>query len=124
MKMTDDELRALIQEKAPADLTPEECAALRTAIRKSPDLLREVADRIQIEEYLAQALGRPQVSVERVLARLAARRTRAVGVWTRYGLVVCGIVATLLAGLVASRGWRDRPQPQEVARQEAAEPAA
>ncbi len=122
--MTDDELRALIQEKAPADLTPEECAALRAAIRKSPDLLREVADRIQIEEYLAQALGRPQVSVERVLARLAARRARAVGVWTRYGLVVCGIVAALLAGLISIRGWRDRPQPQEVARQEAEEPAA
>lgn len=122
--MTDNELRALIQEKAPADLTPEECADLRAAIRKSPDLLREMADRIQIEEYLAQALGRPQVSVERVLARLAARRTRAVGVWTRYGLVVCGIVATLLAGLIATRGWRDRPQQQEVARQETAEPAA
>ena len=122
--MTNDELRAIISEKAAADLTPEECAALRAAIRKSPDLLREVANRIQIEEYLAQALGRPQVSVERVLARLAARRARAVGVWTRYGLVVCGIVATLLAGLVASRGWRDRPQPQEVARQEAEEPTA
>ena len=122
--MTDDELRALIQEKAPADLTPEECAALRAAIRKSPDLLREVADRIQIEEYLAQALGRPQVSVERVLERLATRRARAVGVWTRYGLVVCGFVAALLAGLVASRGWRDRPQPQDMARQETAEPAA
>jgi hypothetical protein len=124
MTMTDDELRALIQEKSPADLTPEECAALRAAIRKSPDLLREVADRIQIEEYLAQALGRPQVSVERVLARLAARRGRSIGVWTRYGLVVCGGVAALLAGLVASRGWRDRPQPQQVARQESAEPAA
>ena len=122
--MTDDELRTLIQEKAPADLTPEECAALRAAIRTSPDLLREVADRIQIDEYLAQALGRPQVSVERVLARLAARRARAVGAWTRYGLVVCGVVAALLAGLVAVRGWRDRPQPQEVARQDAEVPAA
>lgn len=122
--MTHDELRALIQEKAPADLTPEECAALRAAVRKSPDLLREVADRIQIEEYLAQALGRPQVSVERVLARLATRRARAVGVWTRYGLVVCGVVAAVLAALVVSRGWRDRGAEQQVARQEAEEPAA
>jgi outer membrane protein assembly factor BamB len=124
MTMTEDELRALIQEKAPADLTPEECAALRAAFRTSPDLLREVADRIQIEEYLARALGRPQVSVERVLARLAARRARAVGTWTRYGLVVCGGVAMLLVGLLASRGWRARPQPQAVARRVAEEPAA
>lgn len=120
--MTDDELRALIQEKPPADLTPEEVAALRAAIRRSPRLLREVADRIQIEAYLAQALGRPQVSVERVLARLAARRERAIGQWTRYGLVVCGVVAVLLGGLIASRGWRGRVQPREVARQEAPEP--
>ena len=106
--MTEDELRALIQEKAPADLTPEECAALRAAFRTSPDLLREVADRIQIEEYLARALGRPQVSVERVLARLAARRARAVGTWTRYGLVVCGGVAMLRAlTSIALRGAKD-----------------
>lgn len=122
--MTDDELRTLILEKAPADLTPEECAALRAAIRRSPRLLRDVADRIRIEEYLTQALGRPQVSAERVLARLAARRARAVGVWTRYGLVVCGVVATLVAGLVATRGWRDRPQPAQVARRESAPPPA
>ncbi|MFM8702810.1 MAG: hypothetical protein ACKOHG_02905, partial [Planctomycetia bacterium] len=60
--MTGEQLRALIQEKAPADLTPEDCAALREAVRTSPELLLELADRIQIEEYLAQALGRPQVS--------------------------------------------------------------
>ena len=72
--MTNDELHALIQEKAPADLTPEECRLLREAVRTAPELLREIADRIKIDEYLAHALGRPQVSVEQVLARVAARR--------------------------------------------------
>jgi hypothetical protein len=118
--MNDDELRTIIQEKAPADLTPEECAALRSAIRTSPQLFREIADRIQIEEYLAQALGRPQVSADRVLARLAARRAGAVGRWSRYGLVVCGVVAAILAGLLASRDWRDRPPRQEMAGREPA----
>ncbi|MCE2726122.1 MAG: PQQ-binding-like beta-propeller repeat protein [Planctomycetaceae bacterium] len=122
--MTDDELRKLIEEKSPADLTPEECAALRAAIRRSPQLLRDVADRIEIEEYLARALGRPQVTVERVLARLSARRSWSGGAWTRYGLVVCGVVAAVLGALVASRGWRDRPQSQEVARSEAQAPPA
>jgi outer membrane protein assembly factor BamB len=121
--MTADQLRALVQQKAAADLTAEECAALRAAIRTSPDLLRELAERIRIDEYLARALGRPQVSAERVLARLAARRSRAVGVWTRYGLAVCGAVAMLLGGLVASRGWRPRPQPEQVARQQPDAPA-
>ena len=122
--MTDDELRKLIEEKSPADLTPEECAALRAAIRRSPQLLRDVADRIEIEEYLARALGRPQVTVERVLARLSARRSWSGGAWTRYGLVVCGVVAAVLGALVASRGWRDRPPPQELTRSEAQAPPA
>jgi outer membrane protein assembly factor BamB len=124
MKMTEDELRTIIQEKAPADLTPEECAALRSAIRTSPQLFREMADRIQIDEYLARALGRPQVSADRVLARLAARRAGAAGRWSRYGLVVCGVVAAVLAGLMASRDWRGRPPRREMARREFAEPAA
>jgi outer membrane protein assembly factor BamB len=107
--MTGDELRALIQEKAPADLTPEECRLLREAVRTSPELLREIADRIQIDEYLAHALGRPQISVDQVLARVAARRARAIGVGTRYGLVVCAVAAGLLSGLfLFGRGpdWR------------------
>ena len=107
--MTGDELRALIQEKAPADLTPEECRLLREAVRTSPELLREIADRIQIEEYLAHALGRPQVSVEQVLARVAAKRARAIGVRTKYGIVVCAVVAGLLSGLFLlgrGRDWR------------------
>lgn len=117
--MTGEQLRALIQEKAPADLTPEECAALREAARTSPEVLRELADRIQIEEYLAQALGRPQITAERVLERLARRRARAIGLRTRYGLVVCAVVGTVLGALVATRTWRDRGRAVEVARQPA-----
>jgi outer membrane protein assembly factor BamB len=120
MTMTGEQLRALIQEKAPADLTPEDCAALREAVRTSPAVLRELADRIQIEEYLAQALGRPQVSAERVLERLAHRRAEAIGTLTRYGLVVCAVVAAILGPLVMMRDWRGRPV--EVARQEAEQP--
>jgi outer membrane protein assembly factor BamB len=122
MTMTGEQLRALIQEKAPADLTPEDCAALREAVRTSPELLRELADRIQIEEYLAQALGRPQVSAERVLERLARRRADTIGTLTRYGLVVCAVVAAILAPLVMLRDWRGRGRPVEVARQEAEQP--
>jgi hypothetical protein len=122
MTMTGEQLRALIHEKAPADLTPEDCAALREAVRTSPELLRELADRIQIEEYLAQALGRPQVSAERVLERLARRRANAIGTLTRYGLVVCAVVAAILGPLVMMRDWRGRGRQVEVARQEAEEP--
>jgi len=117
--MTDEQLRALIQDKAPADLTPEECAVLRQAVRTSPEVLRELADRIQIDEYLAQALGRPQISAERVLERLARRRARTAGVRTRYGFLVCAAVATVLGALVFARGWRDRGRAVEVARQPA-----
>ncbi|MFM9197396.1 MAG: hypothetical protein ACKOWG_16990 [Planctomycetia bacterium] len=120
--MTGEQLRALIQEKAPADLTPEDCAALREAVRTSPELLLELADRIQIEEYLAQALGRPQVSAERVMERLARRRADTIGTLTRYGLVVCAVVAAILGPLVLLRDWRGRGRPVEVARQETEQP--
>ncbi|MEI6634921.1 MAG: PQQ-binding-like beta-propeller repeat protein [Planctomycetota bacterium] len=127
--MTNDELHALIQEKAPADLTPEECRLLREAVRTAPELLREIADRIKIDEYLAHALGRPQVSVEQVLARVAARRARAIGVRTKYGLVVCAVVAGLLSGLFLlgrGRDWRFGAVAQKPAATQppASEPAA
>ena len=91
MTMTSEQLRALIEQQAPADLTPEECAALREVVRTSPELLRDLAERIQIEEFLTQALGRPPISAKRVLERLARRRAHSIGVRTRYGLLVCGV---------------------------------
>jgi outer membrane protein assembly factor BamB len=125
MTMTGEQIRALVEDKDPADLTPEECAALREAVRTSPEVLRELADRIQIEEYLARVLGRPQVSVERVLERLARRRAHAIGAQTRYGLVVCALVGAVLVTLFLTRGWRGRRAPIELARQVAEEqPAA
>jgi len=124
MTMTREQLRALIEEKAPDELTAEECAALREAMRTRPEVLRELADRIQLEEYLAQALGRPQISAERVLERLARRRVRTAGVRTRYGLLVCAVAGTVLGTLVVARGWRDRGRAVEVARQPAEKPPA
>jgi outer membrane protein assembly factor BamB len=124
MTMTREQLRALIEEKAPDELTAEECAALREAIRTAPEVLRELADRIQLEEYLAQALGRPHISAERVLERLARRRARTAGLRTRYGLLVCAVVGTLLGALIVARGWRDRGRAVEVARQPAEVPPA
>ncbi|MEX0687406.1 MAG: hypothetical protein WD072_01905, partial [Pirellulales bacterium] len=114
--MTSEQLRALIEQQAPADLTPEECAALREVVRTSPELLRDLAERIQIEEFLTQALGRPPISAERVLERLARRRAHTIGVRTRYGLLVCGVVVTALGALVVTRTWRAPGRAVEVAR--------
>jgi outer membrane protein assembly factor BamB len=124
MTMTREQLRALIEEKAPDELTADECAALRDAIRTTPEVLRELADRIQLEEYLAQALGRPHISAERVLERLARRRARTAGMRTRYGLVVCAVAGTVLGALVVARGWQGRGRAVEVARQPTETPPA
>ena len=47
--MNDSELLELIRERDPDDLTVEECDALRAAVRRSPALLREAADRIRLD---------------------------------------------------------------------------
>ena len=122
--MTSEQLRALIEQQAPADLTPEECAALREVVRTSPELLRDLAERIQIEEFLTQALGRPPISAKRVLERLARRRAHTIGVRTRYGLLVCGVVVTVLGALVVTRTWRAGGRAVEVARHAAEAPPA
>lgn len=122
--MTSEQLRQLIEQESPADLTPEECAALREAVRTSPELLRDLAARIQIEEFLTQALGRPPISVERVLERLARRRAHTIGARTRYGLLVCGVVVTVLGALVVTRTWRARGRAVDVARHAAEAPPA
>ena len=98
--MTDSELIELIREKDPDDLTVEECDALRAAVRRSPALLREAADRIRLEQHLAHGLGRPQVSVEKILARAAADRGPG-GTRTRLGFLLVAGLAAVMAVVVA-----------------------
>ena len=111
--MTEEELLALIRDKSPDDLSVEECDSLREGLRTSAVLRRECAERIQLEQVLSHSVGRPRVSVEKILVQAKAARgwlAGMAGVRTRLGLLV-GLA--VLAGIVivtSGRGF-NRVQP-------------
>lgn len=120
--MDDAELLALIREKDPEDLTVEECDAVREAVRRSPSLLREATDRIRLEQQLASGLGRPHVSVEKILAQATAEEGT-VGRRTRLGIMLAALLTAGLALVIGGRAVRQRAVRQAAAVAVTAEPA-
>lgn len=66
--MTDEELIRLVQEKAPEELSFDEIQAIRERLPALSELQVELMGQLQMESYLAQALGRVQVSVDKIVA--------------------------------------------------------
>ena len=67
--LTDQELIALVREKSPAELTPEQLAALRVRLRESPAIRDAVADAVAFEELLVESMSQVDFSAGDVLAR-------------------------------------------------------
>lgn len=68
--MTDEQLLALLEQKAPEELTPEEIDILRTRLQESPAIREALAGQLEIDTYLATALARPgKITPEQILAR-------------------------------------------------------
>jgi len=111
--MTDAELIALIQETDPADLTPEQCALVVAAARRSPEILRECQARVDLEERLAHVVGRPDLPVERIIARarFGRGRTLRLGLW--FGLAIGLLVALVVAGRTLRRPVEVATRPPE-----------
>ena len=87
--MTDQELLALVQAKSPEELSLEEIELLRTRLAESSELREALFDQMQMEGYLATALGRIHLSPQEIIAR--ADRTQG-----RFSLTV-PLVSILLA---------------------------
>jgi outer membrane protein assembly factor BamB len=67
--MTDEQLIELIETKPPEDLSAFEIDQLRRRLAESPLLRAALSTRLEMEQYLAAALGRVDVSVDDILAR-------------------------------------------------------
>src|SRR5262245_7237042 len=74
--MTDQELLALVQAKTPDELSFEETDLLRTRLAESEDLREALFGQMQMEGYLAEALGRVHFTPQDILARAHADQGR------------------------------------------------
>src|SRR5580698_1852424 len=69
MGMTDEQWLDLIETKSPEELTLAEIEQLRQRLTESPMLRAALSVRIEMEQYLAAALGRVNVSVDDIMNR-------------------------------------------------------
>src|SRR4051812_41771029 len=95
--MTDQELIELVQTKAPEELTLAEIDQLRRRLPHSAELQEAFSSRLEMDRYLADALGLAEVSVDEIIARAGnAPALRTNGVLPLVGWMLC----ILLIGFV------------------------
>lgn len=70
--MTDQELIELVQATPAEDLSLEQLDALRQSLLRSPALREALLERLQMEQYLGHALGRIEVSIDRIFEQAEA----------------------------------------------------
>ena len=89
--MNDTQLIQLLQDKTPEELTVDEIQLLRNRLAESDELRQQLFQQLEMEEYLAAALGRMNVSVDAI----TASRTPASGQGPHPLLLVAVLVVCL-----------------------------
>ena len=103
-RMTDQELIRLVREKAAEDLTIDEIHELHARLGESAELREALSEQLQIEQYLADALGRANVPLDEII-QLTGRiedqpPSQSMSLW---GALLCLLAGGLLAsGLLAA----------------------
>ena len=95
--MTDDELLVLVQEKTPEELTAEEIGELRRRLVESEELRTALFETLQMEAYLAAALGPVQLRPEKIVAAADQLRDEGRQTWLWIGTTL-GCLAFLALG--------------------------
>jgi outer membrane protein assembly factor BamB len=80
--MTDDELVALVQSKSPEELTADETRELRQHLAESETLRTALFETLQMESYLAAALGPIDVKSDQIIARASQYQDSQSKAWT------------------------------------------
>src|SRR6185436_17674639 len=111
--MTDQELLALVQAKTPDELSLEEIDLLRTRLAESEELREALFGQMQMEGYLAEALGRVHFTPQDILARAHADQGR----FQLTVPLVCVLLAVPIFLLLGTALWNAiSPRQTEVAR--------
>jgi outer membrane protein assembly factor BamB len=118
--LSDEQLIALVQSKSPHDLSPEEIRQLRIRLRDSESLRTALLHTLQMESYLAQALGPEPVDPKAIVAWAKTRQMRWwAGVTTLVSaLIAIPLIVLLVAILFATGRSLVNDQGQEVASNE------
>jgi outer membrane protein assembly factor BamB len=108
--MTDDQLLQLLRETPREELSAGEIAELRKRAGQSHALRQALADEIQLEAVLGDALGHVQISLNWIFTR-AAVVPRAGGLARLYGwgALLAVVLALVSAGVMIGIGKRDEP---------------
>ncbi|MGH8631549.1 MAG: hypothetical protein ACREU7_12420, partial [Burkholderiales bacterium] len=96
--MTDPELLALLAEKTPDELTEQQIELLRRRLTESAELREALFSQVQMEAYLATALGRINFSTQDILRRAQQHeqsQTRSLGVYLGVPLALVALGITL-----------------------------
>ena len=110
--MTDQELLALVQAKTPDELSLEEIDLLRTRLAESTELREALFGQMQMEGYLAEALGRVHFTPQEIIARAHADQGR----FQLTVPIVCVLLAVPLFLLLGAALWNAiAPKKTEVA---------
>jgi hypothetical protein len=100
--MTNEQLIALVEQTSPDELTPAQVGQLRQRLRESPELQAGLRRRVDLETYLAEALGRPNVDGDEMAN---ARRSTPVSRAADFATSTLGVIVLLLVlGVVAGGG--------------------
>ncbi len=99
--MTDQELLALVQAKTPDELSLEEIDLLRARLAESTELREALFGQMQMEGYLAEALGRVQFTPQEIIARAHADPGR----FQLTVPIVCVLLAVPLCLLLGAALW-------------------
>jgi outer membrane protein assembly factor BamB len=110
--MTDQELLALVQAKTPDELSLEEIDLLRGRLAESTELREALFGQMQMEGYLAQALGRVHFTPRDIIARAHAGQGR----FQLTVPIVCLLLAVPLFLLLGAALWNAvTPPKREIA---------
>lgn len=103
--MTDERLIRLVQEKPPEELDLHEIELIRERLKDSPELREALRREVALEQYLATALGRVDVSLDKILEE-PVRPQESSGIFGWLGLALSlGAVALFAASLLAAFSW-------------------
>ncbi len=100
--MTDQQLIDLVQNKSPEDLSVEELELLSRRLEESPELRAALAERLEMDRILCDALRRVRFSVDQILQRYEQRKPVPRASITSRMPILIGVAAiAIVAGVVA-----------------------